>query len=681
MADFPIALSNVTDNVDDVMAKFINNIEALLGINGSAVTTSHSYKLSGVTSSDKAASLVGIESLNNKDLTSETNTLMKEYEGKKYAIDNPYKNGGSLHLKGQIHCHTTGSDGVDTPTELVTAYKNAGYDFITITDHDEITADPEVAGITWIGTGVEENRLYGRHVCVYDLTEQSTSLNTQDILNFHRNNAKMTSIAHPNWTGNYIMEENELRELYGFNFIEVYNKLVEGYADEQFDYSLSNGKKVFATSVEDCHDISSAAFNKGWIVVHTDTNSKSAILSSMRDGNFYASTGNDIDISLSGNIVTASSVGSSNFIFYGRNGRILKTENGVTSSNYTILGDEMYVRVKSTLVSDSTIAWSQPIFIDTLGTDDEEISKLPSLLKFSSFCRQAIINGNFDIWQKGVTLTNPATITYTADRWRVGIIYDGGTLPSNVIHSQQLLTSGDIPDSFFYHRIAPDGAGTSLGNGSYYQFQQLIKHGCRYLCGSGKKVTLSFWARSSIAGKRIGIDLQQYYGSGGSPSAVETINGTNWTLTSTWKKYTYTFITNTLVGKTFGSDYNDWLRLDFMLLWGSNYQARVGASTAETFVGAGNIDIAQVQLCSGGVALPFMPKSEAQERSDCQEFRWYATVRAINGIMYYSFPVTMRVTPTVLTSSVGTIANGTRNGFQITHNANADADIVAESEI
>lgn len=70
MADFPSVLSNVADNTDDVMAKYINNIEALLGINGSAVTTSHAYKLSGVTSSDKAASLAGAETFTNKTLTS-----------------------------------------------------------------------------------------------------------------------------------------------------------------------------------------------------------------------------------------------------------------------------------------------------------------------------------------------------------------------------------------------------------------------------------------------------------------------------------------------------------------------------------------------------------------------------------------------------------------------------------
>ena len=48
----------------------IEALEAKVGVDNSAVTTSHDYKLSGVTGSDKAASLTGAETLTNKTLTS-----------------------------------------------------------------------------------------------------------------------------------------------------------------------------------------------------------------------------------------------------------------------------------------------------------------------------------------------------------------------------------------------------------------------------------------------------------------------------------------------------------------------------------------------------------------------------------------------------------------------------------
>lgn len=50
----------------------IEALEAKVGSDGSAVTTSHDYKLSGVTGTDKAASLTGTEVLTNKTLTSPT---------------------------------------------------------------------------------------------------------------------------------------------------------------------------------------------------------------------------------------------------------------------------------------------------------------------------------------------------------------------------------------------------------------------------------------------------------------------------------------------------------------------------------------------------------------------------------------------------------------------------------
>lgn len=46
----------------------IEALQAKVGINSSAVTTSHDYKLSGVTGSDKAASLTASETLTNKNL-------------------------------------------------------------------------------------------------------------------------------------------------------------------------------------------------------------------------------------------------------------------------------------------------------------------------------------------------------------------------------------------------------------------------------------------------------------------------------------------------------------------------------------------------------------------------------------------------------------------------------------
>ncbi len=236
--------------------------------------------------------------------------------------------------------------------------------------------------------------------------------------------------------------------------------------------------------------------------------------------------------------------------------------------------------------------------------------------------RQAIMNGNFDVWQRGTSVAlADVTVAYQADRFYDVIDKNGGTLPT-LTRSRQILTSGDIANAFYHTRLATNGAGTSLGVSSYGVYVQKIENGVRNLCGLNKKVTVSFYAKSDIANKRICPTLIQTYGTGGSPSAAEVIKGTPITLTSSWTKYTATFTTNTLVGKTFGTANDDYLSVDINYMWGTTWgNANVQTSvTAETFVGSGNIDIAQVQLCSGDVALPFQPKSFEEELRACQRY-------------------------------------------------------------
>lgn len=539
------------------------------------------------------------------------------YEGKNFVINNPYRYTSTMTLKGQLHCHTTNSDGIDTPAVLVAAYRDAGYNFITITDHDFVTTDPAVSGsITWIGNSVEESIV--RHIIAYNISAQSTSTNVQDVLTEHYNNNKMTSIAHPNWAGFYIIDNNEMKSYYDFNFIEVYNALVQGNGEEQWDTALSFGKKVFATAVDDCHSVSAAgSFNAAWVIVNSTANESALILDSLRKGNFYSSTGNDISISVSGKVISASSVGNSNISFIGRDGRVLQTNSGVTNATYTIIGNEVYVRVKSVKISDSTIAWSQPIFIDQLSDNSKVFSDI-SKTYLHSMAQDSIINGNFNIWQRGTTFTNPGS-EYTADRWAIGIA-NTGILPTNIIHSKQRLTSGDIPNSFYFYRINVDGAGSGFGVNDVYKIRQFIEHGTRFLCGSGKKITVSFYAKSSISNKKLGINAVQHYGNLGGPSSFEVINGTFWTLTSSWTKYIHTFETNTLTSKTFGINNDDYFDIDLSIMWGSTRASQVGDTASETFVGAGDIDIAQVQACIGDQSLTFMPKSVDEELLLCQRY-------------------------------------------------------------
>ena len=88
-ASIPLSTNHVTahQNIQDA----IEVIEAKIGVDSSAVTTSHDYKLSGVTGSDKAVSKTGSEVLTNKTLTSPVVNVGSDATGDMY-----YRNAGVL---------------------------------------------------------------------------------------------------------------------------------------------------------------------------------------------------------------------------------------------------------------------------------------------------------------------------------------------------------------------------------------------------------------------------------------------------------------------------------------------------------------------------------------------------------------------------------------------------------
>lgn len=272
-----------------------------------------------------------------------------------------------IPYKGQLHCHTTNSDGLNSPKDLANEYRKSGYDFLSITDHDVLTTDPNVVYLTFI-PGIEETSRAGElvsHVAVYDVTTQTeTTATVEEIMTFHTNNGSLVSAAHPELS-NIPIPTSTLISATGYGFIEVWNALVEGQesGETSWDAVLSAGKKVWGIAVDDCHNFV-ANGNRAWVVVYAKSNTKEDFLSALQAGNFYATTGNDIATHKDGNTITAISSYASNFEFISDNGVVVKTVNNTRKAEYNLTGSETYVRVKATRVSDSEMAWSQPIFLN-----------------------------------------------------------------------------------------------------------------------------------------------------------------------------------------------------------------------------------------------------------------------------------------------------------------------------
>lgn len=300
-----------------------------------------------------------------------------------------------------------------------------------------------------------------------------------------------------------------------------------------------------------------------------------------------------------------------------------------------------------------------------------------SLSAKAGMSQQALFNGNFDIWQRGTSFANPTIGSYTADRWMLGGL-NSAALPT-LYHDRVGLAAGELPSTYYVYRLTASDAGSGYGANDEYGIFQRVEGGTRYLCGAGKKITVSFYARSNIIGKRLGVSAKQRYGTGGSPTGNETLIGQIITLSGSWVKYSVTIDTNSLTGKTFGTNNDDSLQIQLSYMWGASTAAsNFGGGTSENFGGSGFIDIAQVQVCAGDVDLPFQPRNIAEELELCLRTTWIPQVQAAQvrmstynaNVLVFEvpLPVQLRKTPTIRGTvntdyKVYNLSNAAQTGF------------------
>jgi hypothetical protein len=181
-----------------------------------------------------------------------------------------------------------------------------------------------------------------------------------------------------------------------------------------------------------------------------------------------------------------------------------------------------------------------------------------------------IINGAFDFWQRGTSLTSNA---YGADRWFNGV--SGGT----VTMSRQAFTIGDTLGSnsaavFLRQSVS----GQSLA--SHYAVTQQRIEGVRSY--AGQTITVLGWARRSSGAGNMAVEVVQTFGTGGSPSAEVTGIGQPVALTGSWAPFAVTVAVPSVAGKTLGTDGNDRLELLFWTSAGSNWNTRSGSLGLQT---------------------------------------------------------------------------------------------------
>lgn len=261
--------------------------------------------------------------------------------------------------------------------------------------------------------------------------------------------------------------------------------------------------------------------------------------------------------------------------------------------------------------------------------------------------RSEIINGNFSIWQRA---TSQVTDGYGSDdRWL------NGNVGSTKNHSRQPHAVGEtaVPGSppWFSRTIVTSVAGAA---NYVLKLQRMGSAGIFH----GINATLTFWARADT-NRQIAVDLQQNFGTGGSPSAAVTgIGAQKFSLTSAWQKFSAVIAIPSISGKVIGTNDDSYLALTFWFDAGSNFNAR----TATLGQQSGTFDLSHVSFVAGDATKendPYVYRTYHEELMYCMRFfqrvRTFFSGNTTNASQYYSavmLPVPMRKTPTLSGSNV-----------------------------
>ena len=260
--------------------------------------------------------------------------------------------------------------------------------------------------------------------------------------------------------------------------------------------------------------------------------------------------------------------------------------------------------------------------------------------------RNRIINGNFDIWQRGTSFTDSE---YGADRWlheRVGTTQSA---------TRQAFTLGqtDVPGepTYFCRTVVSSVAGA----GNFCVLTQYIENVRTF---AGQQVTVSFWAKAD-ATKNIAVNMEQVFGTGGSPSANVVISGTKISVGTTFQKVTLTATLPSISVKTLGTNNNSTLNLYIWFDAGSTWNGYTDSLGQQS----GTFDIAQVQIEPGSVATPFEQRPIGTELALCQRYFETGNLNIRRGsseageaqLEIIRFCVTKRTSPTI--SAGGSLTN------------------------
>ncbi len=296
---------------------------------------------------------------------------------------NPFARPGRFY-RGNLHTHSTNSDGKLAPEAVVAWYRKAGYDFVALTDHflerfgwpisdtRELRA-PDFTTLIGAEIHAPQTRFHDYwHILAVglplDFRPALNGENGPQLAARARDAGAFVAMAHPEWYGLTLEEGHALEAAHA---VEVYNHTCwagNNRSEGWFlaDSLLAEGRRVTAIAVDDAH-FRYNDFGGGWVQVKAESLEPDAILLALKEGSFYASQGPEItDLQVTESEICISCCPATLVIASGRGPISERVESpDLTTATFPLapFRDGGYVRL-TVIDNERRRAWTNPIWLE-----------------------------------------------------------------------------------------------------------------------------------------------------------------------------------------------------------------------------------------------------------------------------------------------------------------------------
>lgn len=290
---------------------------------------------------------------------------------------------GQIWYKGNLHTHTTISDGKSAPEDTLKLYASNGYDFIALTDHwkygnggiDEATGILVFPGCEYHTGATVQEGIY-HVVCAGadrepDLDRTNGLPPVQTIITKIKEAGGAAILAHPSWS---MDEASKVKELNGLDAIEIYNTMsgrpwnIRPYSGDFYDRLCADNVLLGAVAADDTH------FYDGdqcvsFIYVKAESCTREALRDAIIKGDYVASQGPMLRLyqNEDGTVTAETDAPVVEFTFFSdaphNKARLVRNPDGMTETTYKPLKNETFIRVEA-LDADGKYAWSSSIKLE-----------------------------------------------------------------------------------------------------------------------------------------------------------------------------------------------------------------------------------------------------------------------------------------------------------------------------